>query len=87
MDVDLAVVRKVYSDVLSKNITRESADRWAFSVMERWASGTVAFVPASDEEEIWGAVMYLYGIDARKTPEKYLQSDQDISKEMSDRFD
>lgn len=86
MNVDMKMVRKMFSDVVDNKITREFADRWAYDVMQKCESGNLELIPSSQREEIWDAVMYLYGIDAMDSPGEYLHSDEEISLEMARRF-
>lgn len=78
MKLDLETVRGVFHDVLAGRMTREAADRWAFSVVQREDAGSVTYVPPADRERIWAGVMYLYGLDTLEAPGEYLHSDEDI---------
>jgi len=78
MHVDLQTVRRVFEDVLSGAMSREQADRWAFTVVQQEEAGVVTYSPAREIQRIWAGVMYLYGIDTMKAPGSYLHSDADI---------
>jgi hypothetical protein len=82
MHVDLQTVRRVFEDVLSGSMSREQADRWAYTVVQQEESGVVTYSPAREIGRIWAGVMYLYGIDTMKAPGEYLHSDDDISAAM-----
>lgn len=86
MHVDLQTVRRVFEDVLSGSMSREQADRWAYTVVQQEEAGVVTFSPAREIGRIWAGVMYLYGIDTMKAPGEYLHSDDDISAAMDARF-
>jgi hypothetical protein len=83
MHVDVETVRRVFEGVLSGSISREQADRWAFSVVQQEETDVVAYSPPRERERIWAGVMYLYGVDTMKAPGKYLHSDSDISEAMN----
>lgn len=82
MEVSLDTVRKVFLDVLNSQMTREAADRWAYSVVQDSEAGTLSFVPPEQKARIWAGVMYLYGIDALEAPGEYLHTDEDIRSAM-----
>jgi hypothetical protein len=82
MHVDLQTVRRVFEDVLSGSMSREQADRWAYTVVQQEESGVVTYSPAREIGRIWAGVMYLYGIDTMKAPGEYLHSNDDIRAAM-----
>ena len=47
MHVDLQTVRRVFEDVLCGSMSREQADRWAYTVVQQEESGVVTYSPAS----------------------------------------
>jgi hypothetical protein len=83
MHVDLQTVRRVFEGVLSGSISREQADRWAYTVVQQEETGVVTYSPPRERERIWAGVMYLYGVDTMKAPGEYLHSDNDISEAMN----
>lgn len=78
MNITLDSVRNVFNDVISGNISRECADRWAHSVIKKSEENSVIFTPESDKEKIWNGIMYLYGIDLEESPGIYLHTDDEI---------
>jgi hypothetical protein len=86
MEVDLQTVRRVFEDVLAGRITREQADRWAYTVVQQEEAGTLVYSPAADKERIWSGVMYLYGVDILESPGEYLHSDDDIRTAMKEKL-
>ena len=78
MEITLDSVRGVFRDVLAGRMTREAADRWAYSLVQQAKSGALIFVPESDRKCIWDGIMYLYGIDILEGPEDYLHTDDDV---------
>lgn len=86
MEIDLQIVRRVFEDVLASRISREQADRWAYSVVQQNEAGTLKYSPPKDRERIWAAVMYLYGVDMTTAPGEYLHTDNDIRIEMNEKF-
>ena len=85
MEVSLEAVRSVFIDVLYDRMTREAADRWAYSIVQASESGTLTFVPVDEKERIWDGVMYLYGIDSKEEPEEYLHTKDDIRIAMQEK--
>lgn len=82
MELDLYTVRLVFKDVLAGRMSREQADRWAYSVVQQEEASTLTYSPPADKERIWAGVMYLYGVDAMETPTEYLHSEDDIKAAM-----
>ena len=78
MEIDLGVVRQKFIDVLEGRLSREDADRWAHTVLRQDEMGAVTYSPPSDKSRIWAGIMYLYGIDAKDSPDEYLHTDEDI---------
>lgn len=85
MEVTLEEVRSVFVDVLDGRMTREAADRWAYSTVRASESGTLTFVPADEKGRIWDGVMYLYGIDTKEAPGEYLHTEDDIRIAMQEK--
>lgn len=71
-------VAYVFERLLSGELTRNDADRWAHSILKASEQSKIQFTPEKRREKIWDAVMYLYGIDLRSTDDDYMFSDQDI---------
>lgn len=82
MEIDLESVRSVFRDVLTGKMSRESADRWAYSMVQQSEACMLTFVPVADGKQIWEGIMYLYGIDILEKPGKYLHTDEDIRAAM-----
>ncbi len=87
MHVDVQTVRRVFEDVLSGSMSRELADRWAFTVILKEETGVVTYSPPGERERIWAGVMYLYGVNTMKAPGEYLHSDNDIRAAMNAKLD
>ena len=87
MELDLLTVRRIFEDVLSGRITREQADRWAYSIVQKEEAGVLKCLPPGCEARIWAGVMYLYGVDTRKSPNEYLHSDADVVTAMKVKLD
>lgn len=82
MNIDRQIVRAIFLDLLDGRISRAAADRWAYDVMQKADAGTLTFTPSADQERIWDAVTYLYGIDLMEAPGKYLHTDKDVETAM-----
>lgn len=85
MNLDLDKVRKVFLDVLEGRMTRETADRWAYSVIKESESGLLTFEPPEEKTRIWNGVMYLYGVDLMEEPGEYLHAEEDIRAAMEEK--
>ena len=86
MEVTLEAVRLVFVDVLEGRMTREAADRWAYSVVRESESGMLTFSPPEEKTRIWAGVMYLYGIDTMEAPGEYLHTEEDIRAAMKEKI-
>jgi len=85
VEISLDVVKKVFLDILDGRVTREMADRWAYSVIQESELGTLIFVPPEEMGRIWDGVMYLYGIDIIEATGEYLHTEQDIRIAMQEK--
>lgn len=85
MNLDLDKVRKVFLDVLEGRMTREAADRWAYSIVSESESGVLTFEPPRERARIWEGVMYLCGIDIMEVPGEYLHTEEDIRVAMEEK--
>jgi hypothetical protein len=82
VDLSIKDVERVFNDLIEGRITRHDADRWAYERMNEFDSGALKFNPTSEEDLLWSAVQYLYGIDILVSPNKYLHSLDDIKKKF-----
>lgn len=82
----MANVNKVFRDLIAKQISRESADRWAYLIMQKSEIGEIDYIPQNDKTKIWEVVMYLYGIDLQVSPGVYLHSFEEIEVKFHDIF-
>lgn len=86
MEIKLLDVEEVFRSLLEGRISREAADRWAYSVLQASEADSLIFVPAGEQEKIWRGVMYLYGIDTKDTPNSYLHSLEDIQRAFAEKL-
>ncbi len=86
MELTLEMVREVFRNVLANKMTREAADRWAYSIINLPEACPVSFVPEAEKTRIWNAVMYLYGIDMMDSPGEYLHTQDDIRRAMKEKL-
>ncbi|MDR5758550.1 hypothetical protein [Caballeronia sp. LZ035] len=82
MEIDVQTVRHVFEEMLAGRISRQEADRWAYSVIQHEEAGNLIYSPPSDKDRIWSGVMYLYGVDLMESPDEYLHTDEDIKTAM-----
>lgn len=83
MNISRNDIRAIFLALLDGHMSRDAADRWARSVVKEQEAGTLIYVPASDEERIWNAVMFLYGVDLKHSPAgDFLDSEEAIKDAM-----
>lgn len=63
MQITFADVTRWFDGILSDTLTRDEADRWAWSMMKADDTGNLAFLPPQDRDRIWRGLTYLYGVD------------------------
>lgn len=86
MELSRSDIQNVFQDLIEGRISREDADRWAYARMQAFDSNDLSFNPKVDEELLWDAVQYLYGIDTKLSPEEYMHSIDDIETEYLSRW-
>lgn len=79
-------IKGKFSELLAGKISREDADRWAYERMQALDAGSLEFNPKSDEEFLWSAIQYLYGVDTKDSPDEYMHSLDDIQKAFEDKW-
>ncbi len=82
MEVSCDDVKKVFLALINGDISRESADRWAYEITQASERKELIFAPPNDQDRIWEGVMYLYGVDLQEEPGQYLFSEEDIREAM-----
>ena len=80
-------IKDKFSELISGNISREDADRWAYEKIMAFDTGSLEFLPACDEEFLWSAIQYLYGIDLQDSPGEYIHSLEDIQRAFEEKWD
>lgn len=79
-------IEQVFSSLINGDITREEADRWAHERMQAFDSDSLVFEPSKDEEFLWEAIQYLYGIDSRVSPDEYMHSIEEIKEAYQEKW-
>lgn len=79
-------VREIFRELISGKISREEADRWAYERMRAFDSDSLEFEPIIDEEFLWSAIQYLYGVDTKVSPNEYLHSIEEIKQTFESRW-
>lgn len=82
MELTLLEINQLFNKLIELEFTREEADRWAFKRIQAFDSGVLQFLPQTDEEILWSAIQYLYGIDIKISPDEYMHSIDDIQEEF-----
>ncbi|RLZ10406.1 hypothetical protein EAH57_04755 [Acinetobacter sp. 2JN-4] len=85
MKISILDVQKIFRDLLNHRISREDAEVWATARMNALDNNELFFDPATQEELLWNAVIYLSGIGLKIVPEEYMEDDDGI-KEMFDTY-
>jgi hypothetical protein len=84
MDISIDIVKKVFVDLLDGRITRDAADRWAYSVKCASDSRVLIYLPPEDENRIWDGIMFLYGVDLLGEHGNYLHNEEEIRDAMQE---
>ena len=86
MELSRSDIHDVFQNLIEGRISREDADRWAYARMQAFDSNDLSFNPKVDEELLWSAVQYLYGIDTKLSPDEYMHSIDDVEAEYLSRW-
>lgn len=84
--VSIRDVQSTFKALIAGTMTREQADRWAFERIDAFDQQELRFEPVDEEERIWSALQYLYGIDLQEEPGTYLHSLDDIENKFRSRW-
>ena len=80
-------IQTTFKALIAGTLTREQADRWAFERIDAFDREDLRFDPPGEQERIWSALQYLYGIDLQEAPGAYLHSLDDIKHEFEQRWE
>ena len=86
MVISMKDVQQVFDQLISEKIKREEADRWAYDRVKAFDSNLLEFHPISNEELIWEAISYLYGIDIQISSGEYMHSIDGIKKNFEEKW-
>ena len=75
-------VAQWFENVITRQVSFEDADRWAWSIIQAEDTGTLEYEPRSDKDRIWRGVTYLYGVDMQTAPGVYLHSIEDVKEKF-----
>ncbi len=84
MNITFDEAKDVSYQIIEGKLSFEDASRWAYSKMRALELKELTFVPRVDEEIIWEAVMFLYGIDNQIAPGEYLHSKDQLASKIHD---
>ncbi len=76
----------IFHQLVDGKISREKADRWAYERMQAFDSDLLEFDPATDEDILWSAIQYLYGIDTMVSPGEYMHPIEEIKKTFEENW-
>lgn len=72
MKVSLLEVMNILDKLISGELSREDVSDWAKKRQIAEDGGELEYEPASKEQEIWDAILYLEGVDLKDSPDTYL---------------
>ncbi|MDT7526953.1 hypothetical protein NOG12_12815 [Pseudidiomarina sp. GXY010] len=79
-------IKGKFSELIAGEISREAADRWAYERIQAFDAGLLEFEPGSDEEFLWSAIQYLYGVDSKDSHDEYMHSLGDIQRAFEEKW-
>ncbi len=80
MRVSSQDVRDMFSDLLSRNRSREDIAAWASSIRSADDAEGIEYDPPSDGTAIWDALEFLVGVDLKDGPESFLHNCEDFER-------
>lgn len=86
MQLSRSNIQKIFQDLIECRMSREDADRWAYARIRAFDADELSFHPKADEDLLWDAISYLYGIDLKVSPDEYLHSISEIRAEYQSRW-
>jgi murein tripeptide amidase MpaA len=86
MQLKLDEINEIFEKLIDEKITREEADRWAYMRMQAFDLGQLEFIPAANEQILWSAIQYLYGIDMKVSPTEYMHPVEEIQEAFEERW-
>lgn len=78
MKVSLLEIINILDELIEGNLSREDASSWARDRQTAEDEGELEYEPASKEQIIWDAVLYLEGVDLKDGPDSYLHVVEDF---------
>lgn len=74
MKVSLNEIKKNFDDLIKQKITREEISFWALQRQIANDEESLEFIPISERDKIWKAIIYLMGVDLKDIDGSYLHS-------------
>lgn len=79
MVVTLSDVLDRLIEVLTGQLSRDEADRWAYVRMLARNDDKLIFSPPEAADRIWDGILFLYGIDLKLSPKAdYLHDNREV---------
>jgi hypothetical protein len=78
MIVKWSEIEATFHDLISGKRSREDVAKWASLARETDDIGELRIEPPGKRDAIWDALLYLTGVDLRKSPNDYLHSNEDF---------
>ena len=86
MQLTVEQINETFNDLINSEISREDADSWAYERIKAFDLGELEFSPVSDEEKLWSAIQYLYGIDTKISPTEYMHSLDEVRETFEEKW-
>jgi hypothetical protein len=78
MEISLLEIRVLFDKLIAQQLTREEIANSARKLREAEDEQALVYVPKSDENAIWEAILFLEGVDLKDSPETYLHNVEDF---------
>lgn len=82
MQISLKQIQAVFSDLISEKVSREFVSDWARRLREADDHCALTYDPIDSEKIIWGAILFLEGVDLKNSPDEYLHTITDFKNEL-----
>lgn len=76
--VTLSDISQAFNDLISGSRSREEVASWADALRRLHDDDQLQFEPDKEKCRIWGAILYLMGVDLKNSPTEYLHCTEDF---------
>lgn len=78
MVIKVNEIKKLFSQLFNKLISRESAQQIAIGIRDNYDNGNIEFYPLECENQIWDAVQFIELFAEKIDESTYLYSESDL---------